>query len=446
MFNVIRNLATAVGRRNGRTNSKKSKPKFMKKQKLKVLPIYKYPTSKPGTHRVYVWGLQEHGALGTVKRISFAEESVAYAGFPHRLSFGEYNDVTDIATGYGFTAFAVKSKDHKIVYGSGINSDSQLGYHPKDEKLKIPIVNEPRPVFIPLKNKTTKVLGLAAGRAHLLILTDEGLYTVGNNGYGQCGRPIIINENYLKSRAIHFIPDMKGVKMRSVTAGQDHSMVVTEKGEVYAFGWGADGQTGLAHYRNEYKPSLVKGDLAGENIVKLTCTADCVLALSDKGTVFGWGNSEYSQLPAIGDSQQINIATEIKMCSGLGQIVDIASGGSFCMVLNNEGDVFVWGYGILGLGPEVQSVRKPTLIPKTLFGVNAFEPNTKVIKIFSGINQLGALTNQGNLYMWGRNKYGALGLGHRKDQYFPLKVSIGAIVQKISCGVDHTVSLCKPYI
>lgn len=57
-------------------------------------------------------------------------------------------------------------------------------------------------------------------------------------------------------------------------------MVITEKGEVYAFGWGADGQTGLAHYRNEHRPSLVKGDIAGENIVKLACTADCVLALS----------------------------------------------------------------------------------------------------------------------------------------------------------------------
>lgn len=57
-------------------------------------------------------------------------------------------------------------------------------------------------------------------------------------------------------------------------------MLLTEKGEVYTFGWGADGQTGLAHYRNEYRPSLVKGDLAGENIVKLACTADCVLALS----------------------------------------------------------------------------------------------------------------------------------------------------------------------
>lgn len=58
------------------------------------------------------------------------------------------------------------------------------------------------------------------------------------------------------------------------------SMLLTESGEVYTFGWGADGQTGLAHFQNEYRPSLVKGDLAGQHIVKVSCIADCVLALS----------------------------------------------------------------------------------------------------------------------------------------------------------------------
>ena len=59
-----------------------------------------------------------------------------------------------------------------------------------------------------------------------------------------------------------------------------NSILLTETGEVYTFGWGADGQTGLAHYQNEHRPSLVKGDLAGQRIIKVACAADCVLALS----------------------------------------------------------------------------------------------------------------------------------------------------------------------
>ena len=96
--------------------------------KVKILfLVFRYPVAQPGKQRVYAWGLQEHGALGTTKRLWFTDDEVTYSGAPHRLTFGEYYDVKDIATGYGFTAFAVKSKDHKIVYGSGINADSQLG-------------------------------------------------------------------------------------------------------------------------------------------------------------------------------------------------------------------------------------------------------------------------------------------------------------------------------
>lgn len=55
----------------------------------------------------------------------------------------------------------------------------------------------------------------------------------------------------------------------------------------------------------------------------------------DKGKVFGWGNSEYGQLPAK-DSYQINIATELDIFQDVGRIIDVAVGGCFCMVLNGK--------------------------------------------------------------------------------------------------------------
>lgn len=59
-------------------------------------------------------------------------------------------------------------------------------------------------------------------------------------------------------------------------------MFVTELGRVYACGWGADGQTGLGIFDNTGIPSPIKGDITTENIVKIACTADCVLALNGK--------------------------------------------------------------------------------------------------------------------------------------------------------------------
>lgn len=84
--------------------------------------------------------------------------------------------------------------------------------------------------------------------------------------------------------------------------------------------------------------------------------------------------------------------------------------------------MFVWGYGILGVGPEVNLSKTPVNIPKTLFGTNQFQPDCKVVSVVCGVSHIFALTNFGDLYSWGKNRDGCLGLGMEKDQYFPLKV------------------------
>jgi alpha-tubulin suppressor-like RCC1 family protein len=106
----------------------------------------------------------------------------------------------------------------------------------------------------------------------------------------------------------------------------------------------------------------------------------------------------------------------------------------------------VWGFGLLGLGPKADYQKQPTLIPPTLFGRNNFNPDSKVTSIYSGLYHMGAINTDNDLFMWGRNKFGCLGLGHQKDQYFPFKAAVGAKVLKIECGVDHTIAICKPFI
>lgn len=96
----------------------------------------------------------------------------------------------------------------------------------------------------------------------------------------------------------------------------------------------------------------------------------------------------------------------------------------FLIFVVESGEVYSWGFGLLGLGPKVQQTNKPIMIPPVLFGRNDFHPNSKVVKVVCGLNYSAALTNHGDLLMWGRNPRGCLGLGNEKDQYFPLKVNI----------------------
>lgn len=88
----------------------------------------------------------------------------------------------------------------------------------------------------------------------------------------------------------------------------------------------------------------------------------------------------------------------------------------------DHGQVFSWGYGLLGCGPKAQESKVPIHIPEVLFGKNDFQPNSTVIKVNCGLFYAAAITNMGDLYTWGRNKSSCLGLGKPKDQYFPLKV------------------------
>ncbi|XP_050669740.1 RCC1-like G exchanging factor-like protein isoform X1 [Leptidea sinapis] len=417
------------------------------------LPIFQFPVSKSSDRRVYVWGLAETGALGVHVshgrgRTKKSNSNFQFAWHPLRSTFCEKFDVTKIACGYGFTVAAVKTNEQHKVFGTGINTDSQIGYHAPRMGHPLETLLSPAPIYIPYRSLETKITGLAAGRAHTLILTDnEGVYTIGNNAYGQCGRKINPKEEYRGSMVSHNIKTLGRESIIDVCAGQDHSLFITESGKVYACGWGADGQTGLGKFDSQGPPAPVTGDITSEKIVKVASTADCVLALNDRGELFGWGNSEYGQIPMARNQQQVNSAYAlVNFTKGLGKIEDIATGGSYCLVCNDSGDVFVWGFGLLGLGPNVNHTPKPKQIPPPLFGRNEFNPECMVKNVACGIGHLAAITDNGDLYLWGRNRHGCLGLGHNKDQHFPLKVSIGAHVLEVNCSVDHTVALCKPFV
>ena len=399
--------------------------------------------TKNKNNRIYAFGLSEHGALGlktdSIKKVK------KYVPKPIRHFFAEEKNVSNVAAGFGFTAFSVVSRDTYKVYGSGINTDYQIGYHLSLKQAPLEIILKPVPINIGLKFPETNVVRLSAGRAHLAVVTDkEGVFLLGSNVYGQCGREIFTDDELQGSCMVNNIINLGNEEIIDVCCGQDHTLFLTNDGKVWSCGWGADGQTGQGHTNICYIPALVRGDIENEKIVKVVGQSDCILALNCHGEVFGWGSSEYGQINENKNIQQLNSPCKLQRVKNIGKIIDIAAGGSFCMALNESGDVFVWGFGILGCGPELQKTTEPVQIPRTLFGCNNFQPDTRVCSIFCGLSHLAAINNYNQLYTWGRNRYGCLGIGHNRDQFFPYKVALSALSYKVSCGLDHTMVLCKP--
>lgn len=150
------------------------------------------------------------------------------------------------------------------------------------------------------------------------------------------------------------------------------------------------------------------------------------------------------QLASVTETTQVNVPRHLPF--KIGKIKEAACGGTGNIVLTEEGAVFVWGYGILGKGPNLTETAVPEMIPPSLFGWSDFSSDVRVARVRCGLSHFAALTNRGELFVWGKNLRGCLGIGRMEDQYFPWRVTIPGEVVDVACGVDHMVSMVKSFM
>jgi RCC1-like G exchanging factor-like protein len=443
---------------------KKCLPAVEKDFKQPHIPVFKYignSNKKKSKDRVYVWGYAGTGALGE-KQFIRPEKNippVLKVRKPWRLKWVDFTDahVTQVACGNGFSLMVVagdsRFKGDKV-YGTGMNTQSQLGIHQVGNGDYLKFIIEPNLISLPLyAPQSVSISRVACGRAHSLVLTSEGVFTFGNNSYGQCGRNIIENEEYFGNLSIiQNISKNIEEEIKDIYCGQDHSVFLTKSGRILTCGWAADGQLGQGISTTHSKPSLVQGDLTFDiKIIKVATKGDFCLALSESGEVFGWGNNEYKQLQMSGITEpQILFSRHLKLPSYVTRpIIDIACSGTHCLVIDKNHRVWTWGFGLLGKGPKTDESVEPIEIPETLFGKYKELPDTlkrKAQAVRCGLNTSAVIMDDGTLYMWGKNNYGQLGTGDTNDVYFPLRVNIPASIRSIDCGADTTFSICKAYV
>jgi len=128
---------------------------------LIIVLVYDYPVRNEQCNSVHVWGKAEHGGLGIYlqkKEKMRGRKDQRFSKFnrPLRLTFAEQRHVTRVAAGCGFTLLVVKSQDGDTVFGTGINTDSQLGYHDPRRDAPLGLLLAPVPVLPQkFKNKVT---------------------------------------------------------------------------------------------------------------------------------------------------------------------------------------------------------------------------------------------------------------------------------------------------
>uniref|UniRef100_A0A3B3U5W4 HECT domain-containing protein n=1 Tax=Poecilia latipinna TaxID=48699 RepID=A0A3B3U5W4_9TELE len=121
-------------------------------------------------------------------------------------------------------------------------------------------------------------------------------------------------------------------------------------------------------------------------------------------------------------------------------VTQIACGSRHTVALTKDDQVYTWGQdsrGQLGLGGSNSGAGSPQHI-RSLSAV-------PVVHISAGGEHSFALTVSGGVFGWGRNDCGQLGLGDKEDRNTPVLVNYlnTKKVTHISCGQEHTVALTK---
>ncbi|HEY0971173.1 MAG TPA: hypothetical protein VGE02_09420 [Gemmatimonadales bacterium] len=237
-------------------------------------------------------------------------------------------------------AAPVVAPERATVWAWGANKSWQLGA-PGDEQLTpIPISDRP-------------VRAIAAGQGHSLMLDTEGhVWAWGMNDVGQLGDPALPTGAGARSATPVRVAGLSDVI--AIAAGADHNLALRRDGTVWAWGSNSVGP-------NRRKPAI--GCMLGHCDMDFDATARRVNGISDvtaiaagfthsvalrrDGTIWVWGDNEYSQL-GDGSPEMASYDTGYRrgtpgMLSQLRDVTLIAASGYNTLAARRDRTIWTWG-------------------------------------------------------------------------------------------------------
>eukprot|EP00002_Diphylleia_rotans_P027735 TRINITY_DN556_c0_g1_i6.p1 TRINITY_DN556_c0_g1~~TRINITY_DN556_c0_g1_i6.p1 ORF type:complete len:1411 (-),score=203.29 TRINITY_DN556_c0_g1_i6:236-4468(-) len=240
----------------------------------------------------------------------------------------------------------------------------------------------PRNIASPLYQHHPTMRNLLQTSATPFLLKEETILTAGRNDKGQLGTKIPLSTF---SQHLHIADTIEEGSVQSIYAFHDTTLVQTKNGEVYAFGDCTNGQLGLGQYGSAIKPVLV-----------------C------KGAEIICGSSKHALL--------------------------VVNCGSRKMLFSS-------GRGSGGLLGQANNLDYSTFKLIPFFGYQKIN----IKHVACNENHSAAITDDGELYTWGRHISGCLGYQRKSDNEkvvsTPKKVSLQNC-KRVACGLNHTVVLC----
>ena len=424
--------------------------------------------SEYGYDHIYSWGDGDKGRLGLGKgHDSFNS--------PNEITTGDFSlknkaswKIKDISAGENGALVTVNDGKNDHIYGWGSNEYSQLGLGTGAEnEYDAPIEITTGAYAIPDNWFVDKISYGDDGTFVLLrddVVTEMHLYGWGHNSSGLLG---LGNKNQIDSPQEIDIPE--DYFLKDISIGTDHSLVLSidlqDQNEyryhLYSSGANEYGQLGMgdvvpsSSFREVTdggftwtEPSEIKSIYAGNQYSSI------ITNKTNHDEVWTWGNNDNDQLGLSGKypdsyypdpkgviaSSSYEIDDNDFVSSTLGSM---HYGSSVYNSATDKTEIYDWGSnskGQLGLGDSAVG-EKYSEPQKLTTGEYELPTGSKVTDLSFGEDYSAIIISDGNedkLYTWGDNSSGQLGLGDNNQRNIPTHVDF--FNKKISLQGAKTLS------
>ncbi len=249
----------------------------------------------------------------------------------------------------------------------------------------------------------------------LIVTKDDKTYGFGVNSWGQLG----LGHNRAVNE-IQNVGELCDQQIIDFANGFCHCIARNNSGKVYCWGWNIRGLLGIGSEDYSYRKPILNQHLNNEFVIDISCGASHSLVLTNCGEVYAWGGNYWGQIGnGCNDIQSIPI--KVKGFNDE-RVVMISCGRRHSMALTEFGHVYSWGsngFGQLGSGNTFYSNE-----PKFVAVIDENKCNNFIEKIGCGTFHSILLSSDGYIYAFGRNKFGELGNQKEENELIPHRIKI----------------------
>ncbi len=327
------------------------------------------------------------------------------------VSYNSYGQCwAEITAGYNHT---IGIKSDGTLWAWGRNDYGQLGDGTNTNK------NVPTQI-----GTDTDWYFAAGGDNHTMAIKTNGtLWAWGRNNFGQLGDGTIINKN--TPILVNNDTDWKTISL-------DAEFTIVLKNDGTLWGWGKNNLKQLGNPNTS--PIYLPTQIGTDNDWKTIDTGfQRTVAVKNDSTFWGWGSGANGVFGNGSSTLTINVPTQTLPDSDW-QIVSMSN--STTLAIKTNGSLWGWGENSFGsVGNGTFNNAGPNYVP------NPISSATNWVSVSMGRYASRAINNNGELFCWGYNSNGQVGDGTTVNRNVPTPVGVGNNWLATSGGEFYSVGL-----